>query len=798
MFARNLTFLGRLIKRHFIYYLITVGGLTVGITAFFFLVTNISYELSYDSQQTNRERIYRVVSTSARMPVPMASTVRKEIAGVDNAVKVIFSQSSSRFIVRDASGNLSEEDGYFVDSTFLDVFNYNFVGTAPSRLLYRPDEIVITQTMAKKYFGDQPAVGKTIEFMNTSLRTRVYNVAAVIEDPQANSVFDFDFLIPFVQYGAAESENWRIHLVYTYLLIAPNANLHNITSEIRQLMATRSDYEGLEIDAIRIQPLSSIHFDSSLTSDYGVKNRAENLWILASIAVLILVIAAINFVNLSTARAADRLKEVSMKKILGAARRTLVVQFLSEAMMVAVVSCVLSVLMIFLLSPAFEAMTGMEFKSGWKAIGNYRWLLISFPFVVGLLAGIYPAIVISKAVPVLALKGGRQNVRSPLRTALVVVQFSITTFLIIGTGVIVGQLDYMQNKDLGFDDDLAVILNVGGPGIGTRIDVAKKLFTENPNVVSVSGTLTLPGDHTYTMPYSSLNIIDDGDTDELSGFYIDHDFISNMKIEILDGRTFSKDIGTDTLNFILNETAVKQMRAKYGESWDHPVGQKLNYFRSNDTGWYIAKQGEVIGVVKDFNFASLHHSVGPMAIQVDYKLMYKLVVKIRPNEISSTLNFLEAKWKELDIIRPFNYQFLDEKIAGFYQRESKFRSMFLVFAVLSIVISCVGLYGLVLYTTERRSREMSIRKVLGAGAYHLAVLIGSSFFKPVVIAFVIACPVAYYSMSQWLGQFAFREEVGVAIFLEAGFLCSGLAIVTVFSRILKVSRANPVKYIKEN
>ncbi len=795
----NGKFFLRLIQKNTFYYLITVVGLTAGVTAFFFIVSYIGYEFSYDDAQLNGSRIYRVVSSSSRTPVPMAPTLRNEIAGVQNASRVIFSVSGSKFIARTNDGELFEEDGYYVDSTFFDLFTYEFIDSSPAKPLSRPDQLVITEEMAARYFGDQEAVGKTIEFTNTHLRQKVYTVAGVIRQPQRNSQFDFDFLIPFEQYGSTYSESWTINLVYTYLLLDPGADLVAVSDLVRAVVVEREKLNDAEASEVRLQPFTDLHFDSTTTFDHGSKNRIENLWILSSIAVLILVIAGINFVNLSTARASDRIKEVGMKKVLGASRRSLVFQFIAEAVTIAFLSCILATMMIVSLKTGFETLTGVSLTEGWRSLDNYRFLLPLFPVLIGLLAGIYPAFVISATIPLQSLKGAQSGSRSPLRTALVVVQFAITTFLIIGTGVIVGQMNYMQNKDLGFNDDLALILNVGGPGIGTRLDVASKLFSQNPNVVSTSGTLTLPGDNTYTMPYSISNSVsgDDGE-DNLAGFYVDHDFVKNMGIEVIEGRTFSKALSTDTLNFLLNEAAVKKLRARYGTEWDNPIGQTLNYFRSNNTGWYIAKKGQVIGVVKDFNFASLHHAIEPIAIQVDYNLMYKMIVKIKPDNIAETISFLESKWKELDIIRPFNYQFLDERLAGLYERESKFRSMFSIFAVLSIVISCIGLYGLVLYTTEKRSREMSIRKVLGAGSYHLAMLIGSSFFKPVVIAFVIACPLAWYSMDQWLNQFAFKDGVGMLLFIEAGLLCALLAITTILSRVWKVSRANPVKYLKEN
>ncbi|HZY79847.1 MAG TPA: FtsX-like permease family protein, partial [Cyclobacteriaceae bacterium] len=444
----------------------------------------------------------------------------------------------------------------------------------------------------------------------------------------------------------------------------------------------------------------------------------------------------------------------------------------------------------------FEWISGVSFQKAFEVLpGFVPALMLMFPLAIGLIAGFYPAFVIASLRPVASLKGLSTTSGFSLRTPLVVVQFGITSFLLISTGVIIHQLDYMQNRDPGFNQDQVVILNVGGPGINRKIDVFRSELLRNPNVVNVSASLTLPGDLTYTMPYSISETLYEN-SENFPGFYVDPQFVSNMGIEVVSGRAFSDDIITDTLNFMLNESAVKELVARHGPEWNDPVGKPLHYFRSSNSGWRVAKSGVIIGVVRDFNFASLHHAIQPMVLQVDYKLLYKVLVKIRPENTPSTVSFLRDTWNQQNFGRPFNFQFLDERFAQAYEKEKSFGNLFTCLAILSIMISAFGLYGLVLHTTSRRSKEISIRKVLGANTSSLVALLGKGFLRPVIIAFVLISPLAYYLMSLWLTQFAYQQGIGIAIFLQSASACVLITGVTVLSRTLKVSRANPVQFLR--
>jgi putative ABC transport system permease protein len=793
------SFFIRLLLRQKMYHAICISGLVGAMTVFFFIAIYIRFELSFDDYHTNIDRLYRVAHMSARTPVPLAEAMRTRVAGVESSARMIYTTSGSRFIVRDVDGELYEENGYYVDSTFLDLFTFTFLTPRPAKIFAARDEVIITRRLADKLFPNrQPHQPLTMEFANSYLTNPHYRVIAIIEDLPANTQLQFDLLIPYELHGTARYQSWTEMLVFTFALLEPGASPAVVQDEVRKLIQSEGKWSDADRDAIVLQPFRDLHFMFSNTFDFGTHNNMSTILILAGAGVLILLIAVINFVNLATARAGDRMKEVALRKVVGAGQWTLILQFMKEGLAIVTIAAILSAALVYAVMPGFESITGIRIGESMHVVRILlKWLPL-FVLVVGMAASVYPAIKLASLKPVLALKGAAAPTdRAPnMRSTLVVLQFCVTAFLIIGTGVMVNQMDYIRNKDLGYQKEHVLFLNVGGPGIRERIHVAREEFLKHDGVVNVSGALTLPGDHTYTMPYSIHNSIVPDEETSLAGYYVDHQFLRNMDVELIAGRLFDPAVATDTINFILNETAVRELVNRYGAEWNNPVGRRLNYFRSGNSGYYVAKAGEVIGVVKDFNFASLYRAVEPLVIQVDYNLLYKLTVKIKPTHVGETLAFLEKKWKEIGMVRPFNYQFLDDRIAAQYDRDQKLESLFRAFAAVSIFISCIGLYGLVLYTTERRTREVSIRKVLGADVADLMLLLGRSFFGWVALAFLIVSPPTWWAAQLWLQQFAYRQDVGVVLFIQSAVICLLVAAGTVFFRIRKVSMTNPVRWLR--
>lgn len=779
-----------------VYYAINVGGLAVGMTSFLIILIYCFYELSFDNFHTNNDRIVRVVGTSARTPNPLASSLIEEVSGVETATRVIYSHSG--LVLIDSAGNAHEEKGYAVDSTFFDVFSFPFLHGI-SDALHDYKSIVVTERFARKVFGESDAVGKFMRIDGVPMADANFRIAAVIATPPANSQFDFDILTRYNPHS--NRENWDNNLVYTYVLLSSPEQKTNVQANVRKLFHQKLPQSEEHVNTIELQSLREQHFDSSRTFDFGPHTKIENVYALISVALLILGIACINFINLSTAKATDRRKEVGMRKISGATRKQLILQFLSESLMVTLLAFTLACITFYLISPTAQTLTGLNLVDALQSFPfPLFFFLLSLPFILGMIAGIYPAMMISSFDSIQHLTDGQgQFKKSTLRKMLVSFQFGITAFLFIGTLTIMHQFDFINSKNLGFDDDQVVVMNIGFPGMRQKMALIRNELVKNPNVVNVSGALTVPGDLTYTMPYSIYDTLTNDD-DRLSwaGLYVDPEFVNNMTIEVKEGRSFSSENSSDSLSFLMNETAAEFMVNKYGEDWRSPIGKTLNYFRSDNTGYYLAKKGTVIGVVKDFNYYSLHQKIDPLVIQVDYRLLFKLVVKVRPTNIEQTLAYIQTTWERHGISKPFNYVFLDDHFGRAYEKEAKFKQIFTAFSVLSIIISCCGLYGLVLYAAEKRTREMSIRKILGAHPRDIIALFTWEFFTPIMLSFFLVGPVAWWAMTKWLEQFAYHITLEVQIFLLSAVVTFSLAFLTIFFRTLKIVRSNPCESLNQN
>lgn len=778
----------QLLKKHWSYYVINVGGLSVGITSFILIMAYSLFELSHDNFIDKSDRIFRVVWGSARTPIPLASAIDHEIAGVDKSTRMIYSHFG--MVVVDSTGNSYEEKGYSVDSTFLDIFNFGFIhGSSAS--LNDPKSVVVTEKFANKIFGTTDVLGRVIK-IESSNDDPFHRIDAVIRDLPINSQFDFDILTRYLPHSSVQ--NWEQNLVYTYVLLEDHSDAAAIQSEIRQLFARHSGGET-EVNELELQTFRDQHFDNTRRFDFVSHANKQNIYVLISIGALIFLIACINFVNLSTAKALDRNKEVGIRKIVGATRRQLVLQFLCESMLVTVFSYGLAMAMVSSLAPWFEVVTSVDLYQAVESIGILVIIMIvTTPFIAAMAAGLYPSFVMTSLKPVKSIGGhGKYDVRK----TLVTIQFAIASFLIVGTLTIVRQFNFMNSKDLGFDQEQTLILNVGFPGVGGKLEQIRTELMKKPGIVSVSGALTVPGDLTYTMPYSiRTDLSNDDDRLSLAGLYVDPEFVKNVDIQLIGGRGFSGNTASDTLSFLMNETAVTMMVEKYGGDWKDPVGKSLNYFRSNTTGFHLAKAGTVIGVVKDFNFYSLHRAIEPLAIQVDYKLLYKLVVKVSPSQTGPAIDHIQTVWRSAGISKPFNYTFLDDHFGRAYDKEEKFRRIFLTFSIVSILISACGLYGLVLYTTERRTKEISIRKVLGADSTSIVALVTRDFYFLVLIAVAFSTPLAWWSMKVWLGQFAYRTDLNWEIFVLSVMACLAITSVTVLFRVVTVLGYNPVQTLK--
>lgn len=791
MIANYLTLFRRMLNKHPLYYSINIAGLSTGMICFLMIAVYVSFELSYDSFFAKKDQIYRVVHEDlSRTPNPLSEAIANEVAQVDATTRVIFSHSG--LVVIDSAGNPLEEKGYAVDSTFFELFDYQFLhGT--THALVNPKNIVITERYAKKVFGRGDVIGETLQ-LNVPFADPNFVITGVIADPPKNSQFDFDILTRYQPHSPA---NWQNNVVYTYVKLKNNHDIGLVTSGIRKIMLPHAS-DPKDLETLRLQPLTAQHFETELSFDFGPHVKKESLYILMSIGGLILLIGCINFVNLSNAKSLERQKEIGVRKIAGASKSQVASHILGESVIVSLISFVITIAAIYSIAPLFQQVTQVEFYTAWK-VGSLvlKVFFMLLPIVIGICAGIYPAVSASGFQALGALQRSQPLGKLRARKILVAVQFAITSFLIIGTLTVTRQFILIREHELGFNDDRVLVFNIGFPGLGQKIDVINEELTKHKNIINASAALTVPGDLTYTMPYSPRENLDDNNFRlSWAGLYVDPHFVKNMEIKLIEGKTFSGNPATDTVSLLINETAAKTLKAKFGAEWEQPIGKTLHYFRSNQEGFYLAKSCTIIGIVKDFHYYSLHQGIDPLAIQVDYRLFFKLLVKVRPENTNVTLDHIKTVWGKTGITKPFTYVFLDDHFGRAYEKDDKFRQIFMSFALISILISAGGLYGLVLYSTEKRSKEISIRKVLGANPLNILVIVTSDLFVLVVAAFAVSAPVAFYAMNEWLSQFTFRTDLDLLSFLIAFCSCVMISALTVVFRIAKVTRLNPVKYLK--
>ncbi|MEL7002421.1 MAG: FtsX-like permease family protein, partial [Bacteroidota bacterium] len=695
--------------------------------------------------------------------------------------------SSTEWLVQYEDKIFQERNFVFADSTAFDIFNWKLLSGNPETALDEPNSIVLTKSIASKYFGSEDPVGKTIEVDQND----TFEVTGVMEDVPSNTHFTFDGMISmstFRNYRPGIFESWGYVDFYTYFILNENANIDQLRSRTAEFEKKyTSHWERTRYD-LDFEPMSQAYLHSVAGRQPGQTGSMTNLYIFSLIGVFILIIACINFINLSTARSLERAKEVGIRKAVGAHKNSLVSQFLSEFFLLTFLAGLLATIMVFLIFPTFQELTGKPIS--YKPLFTIEFAVgfISIIALIGFIAGSYPAFLLSKFKPASVLKGNfRSSARGiALRKGLVTFQFMLTIILLIGTAVVFSQLKHLQNHDLGFDKEHMVIVDFGYDGyVQDKMKVIKRSLGSVNGVVSVAASRAVPGDF---LPNAGTQIegpsglmVDFG-----PGIYeVDADFIPNYKMEMAAGRPFSHDYASDSMEaLIINEAAAKLWGYNNPED---VVGKKFDQW---------GKQGKVIGVIKDFNYQSLHNRVEPLSVRFEPNSMSKFSIRIQSTDISTTLNELEKEWKDLVPHRPFNYDFLDENFSRLYQADARFGRVFGAFALLAIFIACLGLFGLTTYTTTQRTKEIGIRKVLGASVSMIVLLLSKDFVKLLLIAFLIAIPASWYASQNWLDEFAYRVSVGAGVYVIAAIIVSAIALITMSWQSVRAARQNPVTSLR--
>jgi putative ABC transport system permease protein len=809
MFKNYFKVAWRNLVKNRVFSIINITGLATGLACFILISLYVLDELSYDKFYKNAERIYRINSdvrfggTDLHMPVSsdmMGEVLRKDYPQVEQYTKV-FTFSGSKMI-RKGNEFINEYNVAHVDSTFFDVFQLTPVAGDIKTALNEPNTIVVTASAAKKYFGTEQAIGKTIE-TNDNNQT-LYKVTGVIEDMPKNSHFGFDFLFSMdnVDY---EWGSFLSHNFFTYLLLKKGSDPKvfekkfdeyidkYVVPQARQVMNIPSMEEfqkagnSLQYSLI---PLTDIHLKSNRSFELKPGGNVQYVYIFSGVALFILLIACINFMNLTTARSANRAKEVGIRKVLGTHRRKLVSQFLSESTLMAFLSMILALAIACLVLPLFNNVSGKSMTLGNLFAPLFLPVLILLPLVVGLLAGSYPAFYLSAFQPIQVLKGKlNSGARGGLlRSVLVTVQFVTTIILIIGTIVIYKQLDYIQTKNLGFNKSQVLVIN-DTYSLNNNIDAFRNEMLRVPGVLSAttSGFLPVTSTSRNDNTFSKEAVLDAKNGFNMQNWTIDENYVGTMGMEIVKGRNFSRSFPSDSSATIINESAAKAL------GYDDPVGKKLYTIKDVQTGEVQAFN--IIGVVKNFHFESLKQSIGPLCFL--YGRNTNLTsFKVTAANVPSILKQAEAKWKSMASGKPFSYRFMDDSFDEMYRAEQRVGKIAFVFSILAILIACLGLFGLVTFIAEQRAKEIGIRKVLGASVRGIVQLLSKDFIRLVLIAFVIAAPAAWYFMHHWLQDFAFRVQLTWWVFAAAGLIALGIAVLTLSVQAVRAALDNPVKNLR--
>jgi putative ABC transport system permease protein len=783
-----------LLKQRF-YTFINIAGLTLGITSCLLIFMFVQHELSYDRFHRQGDRIFRVLRqgriNGETVGIPYTSGPYARALAADFPSDV---RASVRVIPYNVlltyQGHSFKEDGFiFADASLFQVFTFPLVKGNPHTALSDPYSLVISQKVAKKYFGAADPLGK----MMTVDKTETYQVSGVMADVPANSHLQFDIVASI---KPKEREEWfyvwRNNAMLTYVLLADAARVPGLEARFPAFMAKYLSREfkewGAKMD-LRLQPLTGIYLAESGHFDSVAHGSQSNVYIFSAIALFILVIAAINFMNLASARSAGRAKEVGVRKVLGAYRKNLVVQFLSESTLLTLISVVLSLALVALILPYFNGLSEKHLAVPYRDPLLYLFLL-GVALVVGLLAGSYPAFFLSSFQPVKVLKGRLSSGTGhpALRKTLVVFQFSISIFLLIGTAVIYRQMDYLQHKNLGFSKEQVLKIRVDNGDIYNRRQAFLRRVKQLPGVQQASIMSGEPGGFHDQYPFEVV-----GQPQETWNFrtvFTDFDYLPTLDIRLVAGRNLSRSFPTDsTAAMLLNEQAV----ANLGWTPQQALGKEI---ADKGFGTPHIQRRKVVGVVRDYHFSSLKESIGPLAIMMrdDHRV---LALRLAPGDLKPVLAAIKQVYAETAPQYPLRYTFLDEDFDRLYKTEQKQAQIFTIFSGLAIFIACLGLFGLAAYTTEQRRKEIGIRKILGASVSGLVSLVSREFIRLVLLANVLAWPLAYLAMRHWLESFTYRIGIGWYIYLGAGLLALVIALLTISFQALKVAIANPVVALRE-
>lgn len=800
MFRNYLKIAFRNLLRGKLYSFINIFGLAIGISCFMLIILFIQDELRYDRFNRKIDRIYRVTSkldhtegqgeNSSSNPFPLAKALKTDYPHLIEEVVRFFNFQVPSFSLQYGDARFNEKRLFYADSSLWKIFDFPLAEGDPATALAQPNAIVLSQEMAKKYFGNDNPMGKTLRFEGT-VDLHVTGVFGPLPS-QSHIVFDglISFATVYAQVGPNFGKSWIWNPCWTYVLLKEGVDPAELGSQFPSFINKYyPDFIKPQITHF-LQPLEDIHLRSKLDYEIQPNNNESDIYIFGAIGVFVLLIACINFMNLATARSARRAKEVGMRKVLGAGRRQLIGQFFGESLLISFIAVIVSMILIAVTLPIFNNLAHKQLTIDFLTDPLLFGVLLFVGLIVGTMAGVYPALYLSSFEAISVMKGqlklgGRSGL---LRKALVTFQFAISLALIIGTMIIYRQLNYLRTFDLGFTKEQVVIVPAK-PTMVARFDALRNEWMQNSEVINVATMNEIVGAHHNTHEYNYEGM-EEGKWVYFPSLIVNESFVETFGLQVIAGRTFSKEYSRDdSLGLIINEAMALHL------GWGSPenaIGRQCKTPGGNE---------RVIGVVKNFNFVSLHESIGPFALdmppaqQKPFWVKF-LALRIAPKDFRQTIAFIESKWNAIVPEFPFEFFFLDEDLNKLYQSQDNLGRLVGYFASLAVIVACLGLFALASFTAEQRTKEIGIRKVLGASISGLVGLLSKEFLKLVVLANAIAWPVIYYVMDRWLDGFAYRISISFESFILAFALGVGIALLTVSYQAIKAASANPVEALK--
>ncbi|UCD37158.1 MAG: ABC transporter permease [Fidelibacterota bacterium] len=801
----------RNVVRQKLYSAINILGLAIGVAACITILLYVKNELSYDRYHSKADRIYRVAISAtiggndfnlALSAPPVAAALLDEFPEVEAVTRIGYVGGYP--VIRYGDRVYSEELFTAADSTIFDVFDIPVIQGDPKTALTEPNGLVITETTAKRYFGDENPIGK----MMTSDKVNERIVTAVIEDFPQNSHFHYDFLLSFVTYPFVESPNWLNNNLYTYIVLKEGASAEELEAkfpdmvrkyvgpQIEQALGVTWEQMGEEGSnyELFLQPLTDIHLRSHLEREIEVNGNITYVYIFSLIAAFILIIACINFMNLATARSMNRAREVGVRKTLGSDRGQLIRQFLVESIVLTFVAVFVAVVIVQLVLPWFNNVIGLRLAFDY---GDLPWI-VAGAILVGILAGSYPAFFLSAFNPAVVLRGTLKPSRkgSSLRAGLVIFQFTISIILFTGTMIVKRQLDYMQAKDLGYNPESLLVVEKTDD-IGRDIEAFKQELRAHPNLIEVTNSTVIPGEPPSGESVFKMSTPTGDQMQILAMYFTDFNFQQTYGFKMAEGRFFSEEFSTDSVSAVINQAAA----VAFGV--EDPVGQDLVGFFGGPDNPEVRLP--IIGVMEDIHFESLHAAIRPMVIIPFGSRIFGgqgptfgryTTLRIRPDDITTTLTAVEDIWMGFALDQAFEYVFFEDSFNTLYENESRTQSIASMFSILAIFIACLGLLGLASFTAERRTKEIGIRKVLGATVASIFTLISNDFLKLVAISALLSLPLSWLAMQNWLENFAYRISYSVFTFLMVSLIALMIAMLTIAWQVLKAAITNPVDALR--